>query len=272
MTIKTYKPITPGLRHKKTLDKKELNMKHKVIKNLSFGFNKSGGRNNKGHICITGRGGGSKKLFRVINFKQKFLSSAIVLRIEYDPNRSANIALILYENMYVSYIIANEKLEEGSIIEFGPEASHNLGNVLPIKCIYPGTPINNIELYPNKGSSIARSAGTFGMFINHVNNYHSLILLKTMQYKKVLNYCQASIGVTSNKEYKHIKLGKAGSNRWLGRKPHVRGVAKNPVDHPHGGGEGRTSGGRKTLVNFTGKVKKGVPTRKKSKVKLLTKK
>lgn len=268
--LKTYKPITPSFRYRKILSKKNFNKKQKV-KQLLFGFNKLGGRNNQGKLCVTKRGGGSSKLYRIIDFKKKFTVPAIVLRIEFDPNRTSLIALILYKNYYLSYIIANENLKEGDIIEFGPHASHALNNNLPLKYINPGTIVNNIELKPNKGSKIARSAGTSAKLVNHLNNYYSLVFFNSNEYKKILSYCTASLGVVSNKQHKDCILGKAGASRWAGKKPHVRGVAKNPVDHPHGGGEGRTSGGRKTSVNFTGRVKKGSSTRLKSKPKLIKK-
>lgn len=258
--MKKFKPVTPSQRHTVLLYKKDLQKNSIKTKKLIKGFKRSSGRNNQGKITIKHRGGGQKRLYRFISFDRRKIKKAKIESIEYDPNRSSNIALIKddFNNFY--YILAPEGLKKNFIVESGENVSINIGNSLPLKNIPLGSFIHNISLKSNKGGQFLRSAGTFGQLIQKGEKYAN-VRLQSGEQRLFLLDCFATIGVVSNSNHKNKKLGKAGRNRWLNKRPHVRGVAMNPVDHPHGGGEGKTSGGRPS-VTPKGKITKGKPTRK----------
>ena len=259
MSLKQYKPITSSQRGLVLVDRTELH-KGKPFKKLTKGLTKSGGRNNFGHLTSRRKGGGHKRKYRIIDFKRNLLDvSAIVERIEYDPNRTAHIALIKYDNDNFSYIICPQNLKVGDSVVSSDKADVNIGNCLKLKNIPTDTIIHNIELKPGKGAQLSRSAGTYGQLIGKDADY-AQIKLSSGEIRIVRVECRATIGMVSNPDQKNIKLGKAGRKRWLGIKPVVRGVAMNPVDHPHGGGEGRTSGGRNP-VSRKGISAKGKKTR-----------
>jgi len=252
--VKKFKPITPGQRFKTVSDFKEITT-DKPLKKLTKGLTKSGGRGAGGRISVRHRGGGHKRKYRQIDFKRnKFGVEGKVATIEYDPNRSARIALIYYTDGEKRYILAPDKLEVGMTIVSGANIKATLGNSLPLKNIPLGTIIHNIELYPGRGGQMARSAGTYAQLSAKEGSYCNL-KLPSGEVRKVLNTCMATVGIVSNGDNENISIGKAGRKRWLGRKPKVRGVAMNPVDHPHGGGEGKTSGGRHPVSPW------GVPTK-----------
>jgi len=266
MIEKKIKPITPSQRHtilfKKNLDK---NIK---IKKLIKGFQRSNGRNNQGKITVRHRGGGHKRLYRKISFNRSLNNiEGFVERILYDPNRSANIAYIT-NKINSFFILAPEGLEKNQYIKSCSDAELKIGNALPLKNIPIGSLIHNISLNYNSKGKLIRSAGTSAQLIQKINEKYAKIRLSSGELKLILLTCYATLGVVSNINFKKIKLGKAGRSRWLNRRPSVRGVAKNPVDHPHGGGEGKTSGGRPS-VTHQGRITKGKPTRKKNKKKLL---
>lgn len=266
MTIKTYRPITPSLRHRTIVDRSLL-WEGKPFKKLVVGFKNSGGRNNKGRITIYHRGGGHKRRYRIIDFKRSLFDlEGKVIRIEYDPNRSAWIALISYKNGLMSYILAPENLNIGDIVmsSNGKNLNFKIGNAFPIKYIPIGTLIHNIELKPGKGGQIARSAGAYGQLIQKSGTGYAMIRLVSGELRMIPMECMATIGTVCNLDHKNINGGKAGYSRWKNRRPIVRGVAMNPVDHPHGGGEGKTSGGRPSVTPW-GKPTKGMPTRSKKK-------
>ena len=259
MALKKFNPITPGQRGLVIVDRSNL-YKGDPVKKLTQGLHKTGGRNNSGHVTSWHRGGGHKRKYRVIDFKRrKFDIKGTVERIEYDPNRTAFIALITYEDGEQSYILAPQRLPPGDIVEAGPKADIKPGNALPISNIPVGTLIHNIELKPGKGGQLARSAGTYVQLVGRDRGY-AILRLTSGEVRLVRSECMASIGAVSNPDQQNIKIGKAGRNRWLGKRPHVRGVVMNPVDHPHGGGEGRTSGGRHPVTPW-GKPTKGKRTR-----------
>ena len=259
MSLKQYKPITSSQRGLVLVDRTELH-KGKPFKKLTKGLTKSGGRNNFGHLTSRRKGGGHKRKYRIIDFKRNLLDvSAIVERIEYDPNRTAHIALIKYDNDNFSYIICPQNLKVGDSVVSSDKADVKIGNCLKLKNIPTDTIIHNIELKPGKGAQLSRSAGTYGQLIGKDADY-AQIKLSSGEIRIVRVECRATIGMVSNPDQKNIKLGKAGRKRWLGIKPVVRGVAMNPVDHPHGGGEGRTSGGRNP-VSRKGISAKGKKTR-----------
>jgi large subunit ribosomal protein L2 len=259
MALKTFKPFTPSTRQLVLIDRKEL-WKGGPVKTLTEGKSKTGGRNNNGRITSWQRGGGHKKRYRIIDFKRtKWDMTATVERIEHDPNRSAFIALIKYEDGELAYIIAPQRLKAGDKVVAGEKVDVKPGNAMPLKSIPVGSIIHNIEMKPGKGAQLTRSAGTFAQLVGRDGDY-SQIKLSSGELRRVPSKCMASIGPVSNADKKNINLGKAGRNRWLGRRPHVRGVAMNPVDHPHGGGEGRTSGGRHPVTPW-GKCTKGKRTR-----------
>jgi len=259
MSLKQYKPITSSQRGLVLVDRTELH-KGKPFKKLTKGLTKSGGRNNFGHLTSRRKGGGHKRKYRIIDFKRNLLDvSAIVERIEYDPNRTAHIALIKYDNDNFSYIICPQNLKVGDSVVSSDKADVKIGNCLRLKNIPTDTIIHNIELKPGKGAQLSRSAGTYGQLIGKDADY-AQIKLSSGEIRIVRVECRATIGMVSNPDQKNIKLGKAGRKRWLGIKPVVRGVAMNPVDHPHGGGEGRTSGGRNP-VSRKGISAKGKKTR-----------
>ena len=259
MALKKFNPITPGQRGLVIVDRSAL-YKGDPVKKLTQGLHKTGGRNNSGHVTSWHRGGGHKRKYRLIDFKRrKFDMKAKVDRIEYDPNRTAFIALITYEDGEQSYILAPQRLSSGDVVEAGPRADIKPGNALPIANIPVGTLIHNIELKPGKGGQLARSAGTYVQLVGRDRGY-AILRLTSGEVRLVRSECMATIGAVSNPDQQNIKLGKAGRKRSLGKRPHVRGVVMNPVDHPHGGGEGRTSGGRHPVTPW-GKPTKGKRTR-----------
>lgn len=254
MALKTYNPTTPSRRSLVIVDRKGL-YKGKPVKKLTKGINKSGGRNNKGRITVWWRGGGHKRNYRVIDFKrQNDNKKAEVIRLEYDPNRTCHIALIKYEDGLLSYILAPQKLTISSNVESGENADIKPGNCLPLKNIPTGTLLHNVELKPLKGGQLARAAGSSVQLVGKDKN-SAMLKLTSGEQRLVPLSCRATVGVVSNPDHQNCNSGKAGKSRWLGKRPHVRGVVMNPVDHPHGGGEGRTSGGRNPVTPW------GVPTK-----------
>ncbi len=261
MGIRKIKPITPGQRFK-TVDTFEDVTASRPEKSLIIPMKKSGGRNNKGRLTIRHRGGGHKRAYRLIDFKRdKYGIEAVVKSIEYDPNRSARIALLVYKDGEKRYILAPNDLKTGDKVLSGEEAPIKVGNSLPLKNIPAGTTVHNIEMKPLKGGQIARGAGTGAQIMAKEGNYVTL-RMPSGEMRLILDRCFATIGEVGNVEHENITLGKAGRTRWMGRKPKVRGVAMNPVDHPMGGGEGRSSGGRHPSTPW-GKPTKGYRTRKK---------
>ena len=259
MALKSYKPNTPGQRGL-VLVSREMLWSGKPEKTLTVGLSKSGGRNNKGRVTARRRGGGHKRLYRMIDFKRNYFEiPAKVERIEYDPNRSAFIALLLYKDGKKSYILAPQRLAVGDTVVSSAKADIKPGNALPLANIPVGTIIHNVELKPGKGGQIARSAGTYVQLVGRDQSY-SILRLNSGEQRMTRSECMATIGAVSNPDNKNIKLAKAGRSRWLGRRPSVRGVAMNPIDHPHGGGEGKTSGGRHPVTPW-GKPTKGKKTR-----------
>ena len=259
MALKTYNPTTPGRRSFVLVDRAEL-WKGKPEKSLPEGLRNNGGRNNTGRITARRRGGGHKRRYRIIDFKRlKHDVEATVLRLEYDPNRTAFIALIKYADGDLSYILAPQRLREGDKIISGDTVDIKPGNAMPMQNIPVGTIIHNVEMKVGKGGQIARSAGTYAQIIGKDQGYAQL-RLNSGELRMVRAECMATVGAVSNPDQQNIKLGKAGRKRWLGKRPSVRGVAMNPIDHPHGGGEGRTSGGRHPVTPW-GKPTKGKRTR-----------
>ncbi len=259
MALKQFKPTTPG-RRGLVLVKREGLWKGKPEKALTEGLRKKGGRNNTGRITARRRGGGHKRRYRIIDFKRnKFDVVGTVERLEYDPNRTAFIALVNYEDGERMYILAPQRMAVGDKIVSGEQVDIRPGNAMPMKNIPVGTIIHNVEMKPGKGGQIARSAGTYVQLIGKDQGYAQL-RLSSGELRMVRGECMATIGAVSNPDQQNIKLGKAGRNRWLGKRPSVRGVAMNPIDHPHGGGEGRTSGGRHPVTPW-GKPTKGKRTR-----------
>lgn len=259
MALKNYKPTTPGQRQLVLVDRSEL-WKGKPIASLTEGLRKSGGRNNTGRITVRFRGGGHKRRYRMIDFKRKkFDVVGTVERLEYDPNRTAFIALISYADGEKAYILAPQRLAVGDQVVSGEKVDIKPGNALPLKNIPVGSIVHNVELKPGKGGQIARSAGAYVQLVGKDQGYAQL-RLSSGEVRMVRGECMATIGAVSNPDNQNINLGKAGRKRWLGFRPHVRGVAMNPVDHPHGGGEGRTSGGRHPVTPW-GKPTKGKKTR-----------
>jgi large subunit ribosomal protein L2 len=259
MALKSFRPTTPSRRSLVLVDRSDL-WKGRPIKDLTEGLTKSGGRNNKGRVTARRRGGGHKRRYRIVDFKRrKFDVTATVERIEYDPNRSAYIALIKYSDGELNYILAPQRVAVGDSVISGEQVDIKPGNALPMKNIPVGTIIHNIEMKPGKGGQIARSAGTYVQLVGKDQGY-ALLRLTSGEQRMVRADCMATIGAVSNPDKQNIKLGKAGRNRWIGKRPSVRGVAMNPVDHPHGGGEGRTSGGRHPVTPW-GKPTKGKRTR-----------
>jgi large subunit ribosomal protein L2 len=259
MPIKKYKPITPSHRGLSLIDRKDLS-NDKPIKSLTKGLNKKGGRNHQGRITSFKKSGGHKNKYRIIDFKRRDLNG-YVEKIEYDPNRSAFIACVRCDNGNLRYILAPNKLAIGQRVESGPRASINIGNSLPLMNIPVGTLIHNIELKPGQGGQLLRAAGCYGQLIQKFEETNmARIKLVSGEHRLIPGDCIATIGILSNIDNSNQKLGKAGRKRWLGVKPTVRGVAMNPVDHPHGGGEGKTSGGRHPVTPW-GKLTKGTKTR-----------
>ena len=260
MVLKRVKPVSPGRRFQEYSTFEEIT-RTTPEKGLLKVLKKSGGRNNNGRITIRHRGGGHKRHLRVIDFKRdKIGIPATVASIEYDPNRSARIALLHYADGEKRYILAPLELEVGSVVMSGPEADIKPGNTLPLRSIPLGTAIHNIELRAGRGGQIVRSAGTYAQLMAKEDRY-ALVKLPSGEVRMVLIECKATVGQLGNVIHENISLGKAGRKRWLGKRPKVRGVAMNPVDHPMGGGEGRSSGGRHPCTPW-GKPTKGYRTRK----------
>ena len=255
MALKTFKPVTPSLRQLVLVDRREL-YKGKPVKALTEGKSSSGGRNNLGRITVRFRGGGHKRVLRNVDFKRRenLGVSATVERIEYDPNRTAFIALIGFPDGKQSYILAPQRLQPGDKVVAGESVDIKPGNAAPVGSMPVGTIVHNVELKIGKGGAIARSAGNYAQIVGRDQGYVTL-RLNSGEQRLVHGQCFASVGAVSNPDHMNISLGKAGRNRWLGKRPHNRGVAMNPVDHPHGGGEGRTSGGRNPVTPW------GVPTK-----------
>lgn len=259
MALKTFKPVTPGLRQLVIVDRSEL-YKGKPVKTLTEGKHSSGGRNNLGRITVRFRGGGHKRTYRLVDFKRRKTDMpAKVERLEYDPNRSAFIALIRYQDGTLSYILAPQRLAVGDEVVSGNQVDVKPGNSMPLSNIPVGTIVHNVEMKIGKGGAIARSAGTYAQIVGRDQGY-VIMRLNSGEQRLIHGQCFASIGAVSNPDHMNTSLGKAGRNRWLGRMPHNRGVTMNPVDHPHGGGEGRTSGGRHPVTPW-GKPTKGKKTR-----------
>jgi large subunit ribosomal protein L2 len=259
MALKTYNPTTPGQRQLVQVDRSEL-WKGKPEKALTEGLRSKGGRNNTGRITMRWRGGGHKRRYRIIDFKRnKFDVVATVERLEYDPNRTAFIALISYADGEKRYIIAPQRLAVGDQVIAGEKVDIKPGNAMPLKNIPVGTVVHNVELKVGKGAQMARSAGTYVQLVGKDQGYAQL-RLSSGELRMVRGECMATIGAVSNPDQQNVSLGKAGRSVWLGRRPSVRGVAMNPIDHPHGGGEGRTSGGRHPVTPW-GKPTKGKKTR-----------
>jgi large subunit ribosomal protein L2 len=260
MALKTFKPITPGLRQLVIVDRREL-YKGKPVKALTEGKIGTGGRNNLGRVTVRFRGGGHKQAYRYVDFKRREHpgEAATVERIEYDPNRTAFIALIRFPDSELSYILAPQRLATGDQVVSGDQVDIKPGNAMPVGNMPVGTIVHNIELKLGKGGALARSAGTYAQIVARDQGYVT-IRLSSGEQRLVHGRCFASVGAVSNPDHMNISIGKAGRNRWLGKRPHNRGVAMNPIDHPHGGGEGRTSGGRHPVTPW-GFPTKGKKTR-----------
>jgi large subunit ribosomal protein L2 len=260
MALRKYKPITPGQRQLVLVDRSAL-YKGKPVKTLTEGKSESGGRNNNGRITVRFRGGGHKQSYRKVDFKRdKVDVNARVERIEYDPNRTSFIALLKYDDGELAYILAPQRLAEGDVIVAGESVDVKSGNCMPLGNMPIGTIVHNIELKIGKGGQIARSAGTYAQIVGRDQDY-VIMRLNSGEQRLVHGKCRATVGAVSNPDHMNTSIGKAGRSRWLGRKPHNRGVTMNPIDHPHGGGEGRTSGGRHPVTPW-GFPTKGKKTRK----------
>jgi len=259
MTLKTFKPTSPGLRQLIIVDRSEL-YKGEPEKTLTVGLRKTGGRDNFGHVTSRRIGGGHKRKLRVIDFKRnKFDCEATVERLEYDPNRTSFIALIKYEDGELAYILAPQRLKAGDKVISSQKADVKPGNAMPLKSMPVGTIVHNVELKSGKGGQLVRSAGCYAQLIGKDAGYAQL-KLSSGELRIVREECLATVGAVSNPDNQNKSLGKAGRSRWMGIRPVTRGVAMNPVDHPHGGGEGRTSGGRHPVTPW-GKPTKGAKTR-----------
>ena len=259
MALKKYKPTSPAQRGLVIVDRSGLH-KGKPVKTLTEGLTKSGGRNNKGRVTTRFRGGGHKRTYRVVDFKRRKADvPATVERLEYDPNRTAFIALIKYDDGELSYILAPQRMQAGDKVVSGERVDVKPGNAMPLKNIPVGTIVHNVEMKPGKGGQIARSAGAYVQLVGRDQGY-ALLRLSSGETRMVSGECMASVGAVSNPDHMNITIAKAGRKRWMGKRPHVRGVVMNPVDHPHGGGEGRTSGGRHPVTPW-GKPTKGKRTR-----------
>jgi large subunit ribosomal protein L2 len=260
MALKSYKAITPSLRQLVIVDRSGL-WKGKPVKALTKGKSETGGRNNHGHITAHHRGGGHKRRLRLVDFKRrKFDVAATVERLEYDPNRSGFIALIKYADGELAYILAPQRLKAGDQVVSGERVDIKPGNAMPLANMPVGTIVHNVELKKGRGGQLARSAGTYAQLVGKDAGY-AQIKLNSGELRMVPAECLATVGAVSNPDQQNIVIGKAGRTRWLGHRPVVRGVAMNPVDHPHGGGEGKTSGGRHPVTPW-GKPTKGKKTRK----------
>jgi large subunit ribosomal protein L2 len=259
MALKKYNPTTQSQRQLVLVDRSHL-WKGKPVKALTEGLSKTGGRNNQGRISMWHRGGGHKRSYRMVDFKRgKRGVPAIVERLEYDPNRTAFIALIKYEDGELSYILAPQRLAPGDTVIADETADVKPGNAMPLASMPIGTIVHNVEMKPGKGGQIARAAGTYVQLVGRDGGY-AILRLNSGETRMVSAECMATVGAVSNPDNSNVSFGKAGRMRWKGRRPVVRGVAMNPVDHPHGGGEGRTSGGRHPVTPW-GKSTKGKRTR-----------
>jgi large subunit ribosomal protein L2 len=259
MALKKFKPITPGQRGLVIVDRSGL-WKGKPVKALTVGLTKSGGRNNHGRITARRRGGGHKRTYRIVDFRRrKFDVAATVERLEYDPNRTAFIALLNYADGEQAYILAPQRLAVGDSVVASAKADIKPGNAMPFSAMPIGTIVHNVEMKPGKGGQIARSAGTYAQFVGRDGGY-AQIRLSSGELRMVRQECMATVGAVSNPDNSNQNFGKAGRTRHFGKRPSVRGVAMNPIDHPHGGGEGRTSGGRHPSTQW-GKKTKGPRTR-----------
>jgi len=259
MPIKTYRPTTPTRRFQTVVSREDIT-KDTPEKSLVAGKKRSGGRSATGRIAMRFRGGGAKKAYRLVDFKRdKVGVPARVATIEYDPNRTARIALLHYADGEKRYIICPVGLEVGRTVSSGPEADILVGNALPLRNIPAGTVVHNVELKPGKGAQMVRSAGASAQLVSKEGDI-ALLKLPSGEVRRVLVDCMATVGQVGNVEHENISLGKAGRKRWLGRRPHNRGVSMNPVDHPHGGGEGKTSGGRHPVTPW-GQPTRGFKTR-----------
>ncbi|QJP13028.1 50S ribosomal protein L2 [Starkeya sp. ORNL1] len=260
MALKTFKPVTPSLRQLVIVDRSAL-YKGKPVKTLTEGKSSAGGRNNHGRITVRFRGGGHKQAYRLVDFKRaKRDMPAVVERIEYDPNRTAFIALLKYQDGELAYILAPQRLAVGDQVIAGKSVDVKPGNAAPLGNLPVGTIVHNVEMKIGKGGQIARSAGSYAQIVGRDQGY-VIVRLNSGEQRLVHGECFGTVGAVSNPDHMNINLGKAGRQRWLGRKPHNRGVTMNPVDHPHGGGEGRTSGGRHPVTPW-GFPTKGKKTRK----------
>ena len=260
MALKSFKPVTPSLRQLVIVDRSEL-YKGKPVKQLTEGKSSKGGRNNYGRITVRFRGGGHKQTYRIIDFKRRGQADQVasVERIEYDPNRTAFIALLKYPDGTLSYILAPQRLAVGDTVVSGENVDIKPGNAMPIGNIPVGTLVHNVETKIGKGGSIARSAGNYAQIVGRDQGY-VILRLNSGEQRLVHGHCYATVGAVSNPDHMNTNIGKAGRQRWLGRRPHNRGVTMNPIDHPHGGGEGRTSGVRHPVTPW-GKPTKGKKTR-----------
>ena len=260
MALKNFKPVTPSLRQLVIVDRAGL-WKGKPVKALTVGKKKTGGRNNHGHITSHHMGGGHKQRLRLIDFRRRKVDvPATVERLEYDPNRSAFIALIKYADGELSYILAPQRLKAGDEVVAGERVDIKPGNAMPLANMPVGTIVHNVEMKKGRGGQLARAAGTYAQLVGKDAGY-AQIKLNSGELRIVPAECVATVGAVSNPDNQNIVIGKAGRSRWLGKRPVVRGVAMNPVDHPHGGGEGRTSGGRHPVTPW-GKPTKGKKTRR----------
>ena len=260
MGLITYNPTSPGRRQLITTDRSEL-WKGKPVKTLTVGLSKKGGRNNRGRTTAFHIGGGHKRSYRMVDFKRvKFDMVGTVERLEYDPNRTAWIALIKYEDDELAYIVAPQRLSAGDkVISSMNTVDVKPGNAMPLERMPVGTIVHNVEMKPRKGGQIARSAGTYAQYVGRDSGW-AILRLNSGEQRRVHGTCLATVGAVSNQDHSNTSLGKAGRTRWLGKRPVNRGVTMNPVDHPHGGGEGRTSGGRHPVTPW-GKPTKGKKTR-----------
>ena len=270
MAIKVYKPTTNGRRNMTSSDFAEIT-KSKPERTLLESQSHTAGRNSYGHITSRHRGGGHKQKYRIIDFKRnKDNAKAVVKAIEYDPNRTANIALLHYTDGVKAYILAPKGLKVGAVVESGENVDIKPGNTLPLKNIPTGTSMHNIELKPGKGGQLVRSAGAGAQVLGNDGNY-TLVRLQSGEVRKILSSCRATIGTVGNEQHSLIQLGKAGRSRWLGKRPQSRGSVMNPNDHPHGGGEGKAPVGRPQPMTPWGKKARGIKTRdaKKASEKLI---
>jgi large subunit ribosomal protein L2 len=260
MGLKTYNPTSPGRRQLITTDRSEL-WGGAPVKTLTEGKSSKGGRNNRGRTTAFHRGGGHKRTYRLVDFRRtRYDAVATVERLEYDPNRTAFIALINYEDGEQAYIIAPQRLTAGDkVVSTLGQADVKPGNAMPLERMPVGTIVHNVEMKPKKGGQIARSAGTYAQYVGRDQGW-AILRLNSGEQRRVHGTCLATVGAVSNQDHANTSIGKAGRNRWLGKKPVNRGVTMNPVDHPHGGGEGRTSGGRHPVTPW-GKPTKGKKTR-----------